>query len=93
MVKSELAESLSEQTGIHISLASVIVHLLFQSMTDALVEGRRVEIRGFGSLALKHYDSYQGRNPKTGQPVMVHSKALVRWKTGRELKNRVADTL
>jgi integration host factor subunit beta len=58
-------------------------------MADALAKGDRVEIRGLCSFFVKEYDSYKGRNPRTGERVQVASKKLPFFKCGKELKDRV----
>ncbi|MCL4148569.1 UNVERIFIED_CONTAM: hypothetical protein GTU68_011954 [Idotea baltica] len=58
-------------------------------MKDAMVNGGRVEIRGFGSFVVKKYDSYEGRNPKTGEKIPVPPKKLPFFKVGKELKERI----
>ena len=57
-------------------MALNIVRRVFTSIKDALDEGDKVELRGFGSFRLKHYESYLGRNPKTGQQVKVKQKII-----------------
>jgi integration host factor subunit beta len=58
-------------------------------MADSLAKGDRVEIRGFGSFKVKSYNSYQGRNPKTGEIIQVREKKLPYFKVGKEMKERV----
>jgi integration host factor subunit beta len=58
-------------------------------MEDSLKKGERIEIRGFGSFEIRHYKAYEGRNPRTGDPVGVHPKRLPFFKVGKELKERV----
>jgi integration host factor subunit beta len=58
-------------------------------MTEALAEGDRIEIRGLGSFVIKDYESYTGRNPKTGELIIVRPKKLPFFKVGKELKERV----
>ena len=53
---------------------------------DSLLEGGRVEIRGFGSFKVKEYGSYAGRNPRTGEKVAVEPKRLPFFRAGKELK-------
>ena len=69
--------------------AEEVVNIVFGDMEDALVRGERIEIRGFGSFKVKHYGSYQGRNPKTGEIIHVAEKRLPFFKVGKELKERV----
>jgi integration host factor subunit beta len=90
MTKSELIEKLAQRAnGINLKVAEVVVNTVFQSMKDALVRGDRIEIRGFGSIKVKHYASYMGRNPKTGETIKVPPKKLPFFKVGKELKQRV----
>ena len=58
-------------------------------MEDSLKKGERIEIRGFGSFEIRHYKAYEGRNPRTGDPVGVQPKRLPFFKVGKELKERV----
>jgi integration host factor subunit beta len=69
--------------------AAAVVDLFFESMSEALARGDRVEIRGLCSFYIKEYKSYKGRNPKTGESVQVASKKLPFFKCGKELKKRV----
>jgi integration host factor subunit beta len=90
MTKSELIEKMAQRSnGITSKVAEVVVNTIFQSMKDALVEGDRIEIRGFGSIKVKNYTSYTGRNPKTGESIMVPAKKLPFFKVGKELRERV----
>ncbi len=58
-------------------------------MTDTLVNGENVEIRGFGSFTVKNYKPYTGRNPKTGKETVVKAKKLPVFRVGKELKKTV----
>jgi integration host factor subunit beta len=69
--------------------AEVIVNAVFDSMADALHEGNRIEIRGFGSFVVKSRDARDGRNPKTGRLVSVPAKQVPFFKVGKELRLRV----
>lgn len=89
MNKSELIKALSDQMGMPVEEAAVIVQIFFNSMKKALLNGDRVEIRGFGSFKIKEYEGYAGRNPKTGQTVDVIPKKLPFFRAGKELKEFV----
>ena len=89
MNKSDLVEALSEGEDLTRTKAEEVVNLVFAEMTDALVKGDRVEIRGLGSFKVKHYEGYTGRNPKTGKQIKVKPKKLPFFKCGKELKDRV----
>jgi len=69
--------------------AEEIVDMVFNTMSDALVDGDRIEVRGFGSFVVKEYKGYTGRNPKTGELITVKGKRLPFFKTGKELKEKV----
>lgn len=89
MNKSELIERLAERCGLNIIQSEEIVNLIYKRMKDTMVQGGRIEIRGFGSFVVKLYDSYQGRNPKTGDKISVPRKKLPFFKVGKELKERI----
>ena len=89
MNKSGLIEVLSEQIDITKKQSEQIVNIVFDSMKKALMEGDRIEIRGYGSFVVKHYEAYTGRNPKTGEKVQVPPKKLPFFKVGKELRERV----
>ena len=69
--------------------AEVMVNAVFESLSDALRRGERIEIRGFGSFVVKHRQAREGRNPKTGALVDVHAKRVPFFKVGKELRLRV----
>ncbi len=89
MNKLELISTLKNRTDISKSEASEVVQIFFDSMTNALSKSERVEIRGLCSFYVKNYDSYTGRNPKTGEKVFIDPKKLPFFKCGKELKERV----
>ena len=89
MNRSELVELLAIKKDISNRRAEEIVNIIFSSMTEAMVAGERIEIRGLGSFVIKEYDSYVGRNPKTGEPITVRPKKLPFFKVGKELKEMV----
>ena len=89
MTKSELIEELSRRTNITKSRAELTVNCVFDTMTAALQKGEGIEIRGFGSLTVREYKSYSGRNPRTGVSVSVPEKRLPFFKVGKELKELV----
>ncbi len=73
--------------------AEIIVDTMFNSMIESLAQGERIEIRGFGSFAVKHRDDREGRNPKTGEPVHIPAKRLPHFKMGKELYERINPTV
>lgn len=89
MTRSELIETLAQQQDIPLKRAEQIVSELFDAMSETLVSGGRIEIRGFGSFMVKEYGAYKGRNSKTGEMIEVSPKKLPFFKVGKELKGRV----
>ncbi|MEW6258470.1 MAG: HU family DNA-binding protein [Thermodesulfobacteriota bacterium] len=89
MNKLDLIMALRDEANISKMEATRVVEIFFDSMRDALQRGDRVEIRGLCSFFVKSYDSYIGRNPKTGEKVQIEPKKLPFFKAGKELKERV----
>ena len=89
MNKSELIEAMAAEMNVSPGEAAGMVNTILNSMSDTLVSGNTIEIRGFGSFVIKKYDSYRGRNPKTGERIDVPPKKLPFFKVGKELRERV----
>ena len=92
MTKSDLIEKLAERLKLPKGKAETIVNTVFESMEAALARGERIEIRGLGSFEVRSYKAYEGRNPRTGEPVGVQPKRLPFFKVGKELKERVNES-
>ncbi len=89
MNKLELIQTLADKTMLSKPEAAEVVKIFFDSITESLVEGGRVEIRGLLSFYIKEYKGYTGRNPKTGKKATVKPKKLPFFKCGKELKDRL----
>ena len=89
MLKSDLINILVSKRGITQKQAEATIETIFESMKDALCRGENIEIRGLGAFHVKHYEGYQGRNPKTGQVIPVKPKRGLLFRTGKELRDRV----
>ena len=89
MNKLEIISTLKNEANISKSEAAKVVQVFFENMADAMAKGERVEIRGLCSFFVKEYESYTGRNPKTGEKVTIKPKKLPFFKSGKELKERV----
>lgn len=90
ITRSELVESLAEQFPQLLPRdVELAVKTLLDTMTQALAEGKRIELRGFGSFVMHHRPPRQGRNPKSGATVMVPEKHVPHFKPGKELRERV----
>ena len=86
MNKSELVKVLAEKSKISVEDAEMVVQSLISGMKEALVSGGNVEIRGFGSFKMKHYEGYQGRNPRTGDLIDVAPKDMPFFRAGKDLR-------
>ncbi len=89
MTKSELIDAIATRGSLTKARAELVVNCIFDSMTEALERGEGIEIRGFGSFTVRPYRSYNGRNPRTGEPVPVAAKRLPFFKVGKELREIV----
>ncbi len=89
MTKSQLVTILAEEANITRLKAEVVVNTLFDSISEALVKGDRVEIRGFGSFVNREYGAYEGRNPRTGAVIDVKQKKVPFFKAGKELREYI----
>ena len=88
--KSDLIEMLAKKLPTMAGRdVEVIVNTIFDSMTDALRRGDRIEIRGFGSFEVRCRKPRVGRNPKTGTSVDVGERKVPFFKVGKELRERV----
>jgi len=90
MLKSELVQKLSEQTP-HLYQRDIekVVNGILDTIADALAQGGRAEIRGFGSFAVKKRDARTGRNPRTGEAVFISEKIVPVFKPGKEMYQRL----
>lgn len=90
MTKSELVEKLAERfPQLLLRDADIAVKTILDAMSDALAQGHRIEIRGFGSFGLNTRPPRVGRNPKSGEKVLVPEKRVPHFKAGKELRERV----
>ena len=91
MTKGELTDAVTSRGQINKARAELVVDCVFGTMIEALQAGEGIEVRGFGSFAVRSYRPYTGRNPRTGRSVQVPSKRLPFFKVGKELRKLVDD--
>ena len=89
MNKSDLAKSIALSADLPKKTAEDVVNTIFDSLSQELSDGGRIEIRGFGSFYCKTYEAREGRNPRTGEAINVPEKTHVLFRVGKELKGRV----
>ena len=90
MIKSEIVQHIADKNP-HLYQKDVenIVNAILGEITDALAQGNRVELRGFGAFSVKNRKPRIGRNPRTGESVAVGEKWVPFFKTGKELRQRL----
>lgn len=91
MTKAELVERVAEKINLTKKQTETIVTILFNSITEALSDGDKVELRGFGSFRVRHRNPREGRNPKTGAAVHIPAKKVPFFRAGKELREMVDD--
>ena len=94
MTKSELIERIADrQDQLSPKDIELGVKLVLEHMSQCLADNERIEIRGFGSFSLHYRAPRMGRNPKTGDPVQLQGKYVPHFKPGKELRDRVNESL
>ncbi|MBF1800160.1 integration host factor subunit beta [Alloalcanivorax profundimaris] len=95
LTKSKLIARIAKQNEQQLSPRDVelAVKHLIEVMADTLSEGGRIEVRGFGSFSLHFRAPRVGRNPKTGASVKLHGKYVPHFKSGKELRERVNESM
>ena len=90
MIRSELVQIIADQNPHHFQRdVERIVNTVFDEITNAMANGDRVELRGFGAFSVKKRDARVGRNPRTGEAVSVDKKKVPFFKTGKLLRDRL----
>lgn len=90
MTKSELIERIALRLDqLPVKDVELAIKVMLDTMSDVLSQGERIEIRGFGSFSLHYRAPRTGRNPKTGDAVLLAGKYVPHFKPGKELRDRV----
>ena len=89
MTKAELVDEVSKASELTRKHSEVIVDAVFSTIVEALQRGDKIELRGFGSFRVRRRASRTGRNPKTGQGVVVPAKRVPHFKPGKELRELI----
>ncbi|WP_257279667.1 MULTISPECIES: integration host factor subunit beta [unclassified Endozoicomonas] len=94
MTRSELIERLTEQQDqLSVKDVELAIKSILEQMSQSLASGLRVEIRGFGSFSLHYRAPRVGRNPKTGESVVLNGKYVPHFKPGKDMRDRVNSSL
>ena len=89
MTKADLVERVAQEAEMTKKDAEQLVEIVFDSITDSLNKGEKIELRGFGSFRVRERNSRKGRNPKTGTAVDIPAKRVAYFKPGKELKELI----
>lgn len=89
LTKANLVEEVARAAQVTKKQAEEIVQTVFATIVDSLHNGRKVELRGFGSFRIRNRGARLGRNPKTGERVHVPPKRIPYFKPGKELKEQL----
>ena len=90
MIRSELVQKLcGDFPGLTQREVEDVVTALFDSITEQLAHGGRVELRGFGAFSTRSREARIGRNPRTGEAVSVDAKRVPYFKPGKEMRERL----
>lgn len=91
VTKADLVKTIAAEFGYSKTEARASVDAFFEALTEAIVEGNRIEARGFGAFTVKHSNAKAGaRNPKTGERVYVPARRKVAFKPGRILREALS---
>ncbi|MGE0754382.1 MAG: integration host factor subunit beta [Alphaproteobacteria bacterium] len=92
MTKSELILQLSKKYP-HLYQRDIetLVNTVFNEISTTLIEGGRVELRGFGAFSVRKREARKARNPKNGQEVYIGERFAIYFRTGKELRERIND--
>ena len=91
LTKAEMADNLSEKTGINRREAKQLVELFFAEVSNALISGEVVKLSGFGNFELRNKRQRPGRNPKTGEEIPISARRVVTFRAGQKFRRRVGE--
>ena len=89
MTRKEILTIITTRSGLPRKRAKKAVDIFFLALRDAIVDGERIEIRGFGTFKVKERKARTARNPRTGEPVPLPARRVPVFKVSKELKNRI----
>ena len=91
LTKAEMADNLSEKTGINRREAKQLVELFFAEISKSLISGEVVKLSGFGNFELRNKRQRPGRNPKTGEEIPISARRVVTFRAGQKFRRRVGE--
>lgn len=91
--RSDLIQQVADKFRIEPNDAESIVRIILEALSQSLISGERIEIRGFGSFELRFRPSRTARNPKTGATVTTKPRYSIHFKPGKEMRERVQESM
>ena len=89
LTKAQLSEMLHQQLGLNKREAKDFIEALFGRVIDELVQGRDVKLSGFGNFEVRTKSARPGRNPRTGEPVLINSRRTITFKSSPMLRSQI----
>lgn len=89
ITKNTLIEMLHDEVGLNKREAKEFIEMFFESLKKNLENGNDIKISGFGNFTLRDKNARPGRNPKTGEEVLIKERRVVTFKSGLKLKNKL----
>ena len=89
ITKNTLVEMLYNEVGLNKREAKEFIEMFFESLKKNLEDGNDIKISGFGNFRLREKNARPGRNPKTGEEVLIRERRVVTFKSGLKLKNKL----
>ena len=93
MTKAEIINKVSQTTGMSRKDSIVALEIFLESVKEALREGEKVSLVGFGTFYIKHKNARNGRNPRTGKKIKIPPKQIATFKPGKAFRQLVNDGL
>lgn len=87
--KSDLIKNVAKETGLTKKNADLVVDAVFNSIQDALADGKKVQLIGFGTFEVRHRSARTGRNPQTDKTIKIPATEIPAFKPGKTLKDIV----
>ena len=91
LTKAVMAEAIYKELGINRREAKELIELFFETLSEQLEKGQEVKLSGFGNFCLRDKTARPGRNPKTGEEVMVSARRVVTFKPSQKLRTQVGE--
>lgn len=89
MKKRSIIENTKKEVNLTDKQSQEVINTIFDTISKALIQGENVKIRGFGTFKITNYKERNGRNPKTGEKIVIPAKRVIRLNVAKDLKNEI----